>query len=302
MSKSSTRRSTASRSTTRWKSNDEVGNPWRTSSGASLLGPGRRHVDGEDPVAAQGQVAPPGLPRLGRRVHPSRRVRKNSRTWSRAVAGRRSRPVVEVFGEHRVGRLLVPVRDCPSEESSSTPTKASPSSSRRCCEAFGGAELVAGEAEPEHAGAGGGPLLHPGRVGRREPDVVAAATWSRETGREGWLSTGATTTSSTIMPRANPPVKHMPTAPTPGPPHRCVLLGGQGPEPADDRAGPPLGQHGELAADARPASDESVYPPLGARPSSPNRWGITAVNPASATVAPEPGHRGRDARASRSSR
>ncbi len=25
--------------------------------------------------------------------------------------------------------------------------------------------------------------------------------------------------SSTIIPRANPPVKHIPTAPTPGPPH-----------------------------------------------------------------------------------
>ena len=26
------------------------------------------------------------------------------------------------------------------------------------------------------------------------------------------------------MPRAKPPVKHMPTAPTPGPPHRPVLV------------------------------------------------------------------------------
>ena len=41
-----------------------------------------------------------------------------------------------------------------------------------------------------------------------------------DAGSDGWLSTGATTTSSTIMPRAKPPVKHIPTAPTPGPPHR----------------------------------------------------------------------------------
>ena len=39
-------------------------------------------------------------------------------------------------------------------------------------------------------------------------------------GSDGWLSTGASTTSSTIMASAKPPVKHMPTTPTPGPPQR----------------------------------------------------------------------------------
>ena len=39
-------------------------------------------------------------------------------------------------------------------------------------------------------------------------------------GCEGWLSTGASTKSSTIMASAKPPVKHMPTTPTPGPPQR----------------------------------------------------------------------------------
>ena len=38
-------------------------------------------------------------------------------------------------------------------------------------------------------------------------------------GIEGWLSTGATISSSTIIASAKPPLKHMPTAPTPGPPH-----------------------------------------------------------------------------------
>ena len=37
-------------------------------------------------------------------------------------------------------------------------------------------------------------------------------------GMDGWLSTGATMMSSTIIPSAKPPLKHMPTAPTPGPP------------------------------------------------------------------------------------
>ena len=41
-------------------------------------------------------------------------------------------------------------------------------------------------------------------------------------GIDGCDSTGATTTSSTIIASANPPLKHMPTAPTPGPPtSRC---------------------------------------------------------------------------------
>ena len=39
-------------------------------------------------------------------------------------------------------------------------------------------------------------------------------------GSEGWLSTGARTTSSTIIAKAKPPVKHMPTTPTPGPAQR----------------------------------------------------------------------------------
>ena len=39
-------------------------------------------------------------------------------------------------------------------------------------------------------------------------------------GIDGWDSTGARSRSSVAMARANPPVKHMPTAPTPGPPQR----------------------------------------------------------------------------------
>ena len=38
-------------------------------------------------------------------------------------------------------------------------------------------------------------------------------------GSPGWLSTGASTAGSTAIASANPPVRHMPTAPTPGPPH-----------------------------------------------------------------------------------
>src|ERR1700677_3954163 len=38
-------------------------------------------------------------------------------------------------------------------------------------------------------------------------------------GKDGWLSTGATTLGSTAMFNANPPVRHMPITPTPLPPH-----------------------------------------------------------------------------------
>ncbi len=39
-------------------------------------------------------------------------------------------------------------------------------------------------------------------------------------GSDGWLSTGASTMSSTIIASAKPPVKHMPMTPMPGPPQR----------------------------------------------------------------------------------
>ena len=52
-----------------------------------------------------------------------------------------------------------------------------------------------------------------------ESCTLALAFAVTPSGNEGWLSTGAITSGVAIMPRANPPVKHMPIAPTPGPPH-----------------------------------------------------------------------------------
>ena len=43
-------------------------------------------------------------------------------------------------------------------------------------------------------------------------------------GMEGCDSTGATTEGSVIIARAKPPVKHMPTAPTPLPPQSAWAL------------------------------------------------------------------------------
>ena len=69
-------------------------------------------------------------------------------------------------------------------------------------------------------------------------------------GSDGWLRTGASTTSSTIMARANPPVKHMPTTPTPGPPQRSCSAAASLRSHDGDRAGLLEGEAGELARDA----------------------------------------------------
>ena len=86
------------------------------------------------------------------------------------------------------------------------------------------------------------------------------------------------------MPRANPPVKHMPTAPTPGPPHCWCSWAAR----ARNQATTGLVRRRARTENswemhARP-SEPRVYRPVGSRPSSPNRWGITTVNPASATI------------------
>ena len=51
------------------------------------------------------------------------------------------------------------------------------------------------------------------------PIEAARAFEPAMSGRDGWATTGATTAGSVIMASAKPPVKHMPTAPTPWPPH-----------------------------------------------------------------------------------
>src|SRR6202041_678618 len=80
-------------------------------------------------------------------------------------------------------------------------------------------EGVVAEAQAEEAGALRRPLLDPGEIGLRDPDGGLVLLRERE-GQRRWLNTGASTTSSTIMARANPPVKHRPTPPPPAPPHR----------------------------------------------------------------------------------
>ncbi len=92
------------------------------------------------------------------------------------------------------------------------------------------------------------------------------------------------------MARANPPVKHMPTAPTPGPPQRSCSSA------ANARSQSTTGDVRPVASTVNSrlthvgTNDDSAYrtepsrpPANGSRPGSPNRWGSTAVQPMSTT-------------------
>ena len=98
------------------------------------------------------------------------------------------------------------------------------------------------------------------------------------------------------MASANPPVKHMPTAPTPGPPHS--LGGPGGPAPGASRS------PGAWSAARRPGTPWRRTPARWtarrprrsiSAPGSPNRWGRKTVWPSVDHPAGEAGDRGRDA-------
>ena len=74
------------------------------------------------------------------------------------------------------------------------------------------------EAQTQHLAPVAARSCDPLGVGGRQVEVRGLAALPRANGSDGWLSTGATITLSTIIPSANPPLKHIPTAPTPGPP------------------------------------------------------------------------------------
>ena len=101
-------------------------------------------------------------------------------------------------------------------------------------------------------------------------------------GIDGWLSTGATIVWSTIIPSANPPLKHIPTAPTPGPPAEAEIRG-KGTQPVDDRRGLLQGPHRELTSDADLGERGHPVGSEIARPGVPTSEGMTTVNPAATT-------------------
>ncbi len=100
---------------------------------------------------------------------------------------------------------------------------------------------------------------------------------------EGWLSTGAIMTGSTAMARANPPVRHIPTAPTPGPPHVVnSWLASSRRKRVMGLVFPRASVANSRLTQAR-AISAMTYDPAGWRPGVPKRCGITAVIPRSAT-------------------
>src|SRR5664279_4930321 len=113
-------------------------------------------------------------------------------------------------------------------------------------------------------------------------------------GNDGWDSTGATTTGSTAMARAKPPENHIPTTPTPGPPHRSCSRA------ARARSQPVIGEDRPVASTVnswlthaptivRSPATRSVSPATsGSRPGVPNRSGRTAVHPSATTRSANP--------------
>lgn len=93
---------------------------------------------------------------------------------------------------------------------------------------------VAGEPQPHDRAARRDPLLDHGQVGRGEVDVGLPRRPEGK-GTDGCESTGASTDGSTIAASANPPVKHIPTTPTPRPGAGPVEIAGQRPQPPGDR-------------------------------------------------------------------
>ena len=109
------------------------------------------------------------------------------------------------------------------------------------------------------------------------------AAFVKPMGSDGWDSTGAMTSPPAIMPRANPPVKHMPTAPTPGPPQLSWA------SPANARNQSVTGAR-RLVANAANSFEtqagamvRAMARGLGSAPGSPKSTGSTTVQPRSTT-------------------
>jgi hypothetical protein len=89
--------------------------------------------------------------------------------------------------------------------------------------------------------------------------------------------------SSTIIARANPPVKHMPTTPTPGPPQLSCSWRARARSHTVTGEVRPVTQVANSRDTHPQATVLSPLPTDGLAPGTPNRWGITAVHPSSTT-------------------
>jgi hypothetical protein len=142
-----------------------------------------------------------------------------ARLWGlllRALVGYGYRPGVDqVDGQHRVRPGGDAVRVA-GREVDLDPLEAIAQLTAKRGEPLAGAAPVGGEAQPEHAQPLPCPRLDRRRSASSRP-TAARLRAPRGAGSAGWLTTGASTDASMAMASANPPVKHMPIAPTPGP-------------------------------------------------------------------------------------
>ncbi len=90
------------------------------------------------------------------------------------------------------------------------------------------------------------------------------------------------------MARANPPVKHMPTAPTPGPPHSSCAR--RASARSQSTAGGVVRNANARNSDDTHAGtiERTIRPTSGDAPGSPKRWGRYTVWPRSTTRSAKP--------------
>ena len=141
---------------------------------------------------------------------------------------------------------------------------------------------IAGVTEAEHPTAGFRAGPDDCEVGGGEAEVVGPAL-PMGNGRDGWATTGATTASSTIIAKAKPPVKHMPRAPTPGPPSSpCSSRASARSQVATGEVRPTASLLNSRFTHTR-GRVVAMAPKLIGAPAVPNRLGMTTVNSASTT-------------------
>ena len=150
------------------------------------------------------------------------------------------------------------------------------------------------------------PLARAVDLGRRDADRRAARLPPGPigSGSEGCDSTGATTAGSVIIARAKLPVKHMPTAPTPRPPHSACACRASARSQSTIGLERSVGPDGELAPDADAADHGRRARTAAGSPCRPRRTGAGRIPscrpPRPAWRSAAPAGAGRASRGSRS--
>ena len=138
-------------------------------------------------------------------------------------------------------------------------------------------ERVLAEPQAEHLLAGRAPALDDLEVGGGEVEVPRPLRPERRAACSAGTAPGPSTGASTIIARAKPPVKHMPSAPTPGPPSSsCSSLASERSQPATGEVTPVRSLVNSRLTHTWRSALAMVSGVMPA-PSRPNRLGITTV-------------------------